>query len=197
MEQEKLVELTADIVAAHVANNTVAVGDVATLVQRIYEALSGLDQGGQEPARQEKTPVVSVRASVKPDYLVCMECGGKHKMLKRHLMNAHSMTPDQYRADYGLPREYPMVAPNYSEQRRTLAHSIGLGRRRGPAAAAAGGESAAPAEGGGGEGGGTGGTGGTGGRGRGRGKSGGGSGGSGGSGAAGGSGNGRRRKKSD
>jgi predicted transcriptional regulator len=181
MEQEKLVELTADIVAAHVANNTVSVGDMPTLVQRIYEALSGLNRDPAEQARQEKTPVVSVRASVKPDYLVCMECGGKHKMLKRHLMNAHSMTPDQYRTDYGLPREYPMVAPNYSEQRRTLAHAIGLGRRRAPAAEAAGGESsggqAAPAAA-------------AGGRGRGRPKS-------GGAAAAGGSGNGRRRKKTD
>ena len=81
MEKEKLVELTADIVAAHVVNNTVSVGDMATLVQRVYEALSGLDQGGQAPARQEKTPVVSVRASVKPDFLICMECGGSNKML--------------------------------------------------------------------------------------------------------------------
>jgi predicted transcriptional regulator len=192
MEKEKLVELTADIVAAHAANNTVAVGDMAALVQRVYEALSGLTQGDAEPARQEKTPVVSVRASVKPDFLFCMECGGKHKMLKRHLMNAHNMTPDQYRGDYGLPRDYPMVAPNYSEQRRTLAHSIGLGRRRGPAAGAG-------AESGGGEGGAAAAGGGGGGRGRGRGKSGGGgAGGSGGGagGSGGGSGNGRRRKKS-
>jgi predicted transcriptional regulator len=156
MENEKLVELTADIVSAHVQNNTVSVGDMPTLVQRIYEALAGLNTGAQETAPQEKTPVVSVRASIKPDFLVCMECGGKHKMLKRHLMNAHNMTPDQYRTDYGLPREYPMVAPNYSEQRRTLAHSIGLGRRRAPAAdgeggggAAAGGEGGGEASGGG------------------------------------------------
>jgi predicted transcriptional regulator len=141
MEREKLVELTADIVSAHVQNNTVSVGDMPNLVQRIYEALAGLDVASQEPAKQEKTPVVSVRASVKPDYLVCMECGGKHKMLKRHLMNAHSMTPDQYRTDYGLPRDYPMVAPNYSEQRRSLAHAIGLGRRRTAPAEASSGES--------------------------------------------------------
>lgn len=76
-------------------------------------------------------PVVSVRSSVKSDYIVCMECGSKQKMLKRHLQTAHSMLPDQYRQDYGLPRDYPMVAPNYSEQRRTLAHSIGLGRKKG------------------------------------------------------------------
>ena len=150
MENEKLVELTADIVSAHVQNNTVSVGDMPTLVQRVYEALSGLNTGAQEAAPQEKTPVVSVRASIKPDFLVCMECGGKHKMLKRHLMNAHNMTPDQYRTDYGLPREYPMVAPNYSEQRRTLAHSIGLGRRRGPAAEGEGGGDAGAGAGGGG-----------------------------------------------
>jgi predicted transcriptional regulator len=186
MEQEKLIELTADIVAAHVANNTVSVGDMPALVQRVYEALSGLREGGEQQARQEKTPVVSVRASIKPDFLVCMECGGKHKMLKRHLMNAHNMTPDQYRTDYGLPRDYPMVAPNYSEQRRTLAHSIGLGRRRTPAADAGGGEGgggeAAAGESGGGAA--------TGGRGRGRGKA---SGGGSASGGAGG-GNGRRKK---
>jgi predicted transcriptional regulator len=133
MENEKLVELTADIVAAHVTNNTVSVGDMTALVQRVYEALSSLNAGSDEAQRALKTPIVSVRSSIKPDYIVCMECGGKHKMLKRHLMNAHKMTPDQYRADYGLPREYPMVAPNYSEQRRALAHSIGLGRRRPPA----------------------------------------------------------------
>ena len=132
MENEQLVQLTADIVAAHVANNNVAVGDVGNLVQRVYEALSGLDKPGAEAEAAEKTPVVSVRSSIKPEYIVCMECGAKQRMLKRHLMTAHGMTPDQYRTDYGLPREYPMVAPNYSEQRRALAHSIGLGRKRGP-----------------------------------------------------------------
>jgi predicted transcriptional regulator len=152
MENEKLVELTADIVAAHVANNSVSVGDMPTLVQKIYEALAGLDQSSQAAAKQDKTPVVSVRASIKPDFLVCMECGGKHKMLKRHLMNAHNMTPDQYRTDYGLPREYPMVAPNYSEQRRSLAHSIGLGRRRAPAAPEGGAPSGGAATNGGGRG---------------------------------------------
>ncbi|HEY0032857.1 MAG TPA: MucR family transcriptional regulator [Devosia sp.] len=129
MEQETLISLTADIVAAHVANNTVAVGDVGNLVQRVHEALAGLGAPAVEEP-EEKKAVVSIRASIKPDYLICMECGGKHKMLKRHIQNAHGMTPDQYRTDYGLPREYPMVAPNYSEQRRSLAHSIGLGRRR-------------------------------------------------------------------
>jgi predicted transcriptional regulator len=134
MENEQIVQLTADIVAAHVANNNVAVGDVGNLVQRVYEALAALDQPAAEPQQAEKTPVVSVRSSIKPEYIVCMECGAKQRMLKRHLMTAHQMTPEQYRTDYGLPREYPMVAPNYSEQRRALAHSIGLGRKKGPAA---------------------------------------------------------------
>jgi predicted transcriptional regulator len=136
MENEQLVQLTADIVAAHVANNNVAVGDVGNLVQRVYEALSGLEKPADGGPAVEKTPVVSVRASIKPEYIVCMECGAKQRMLKRHLMTAHQMTPDQYRTDYGLPREYPMVAPNYSEQRRSLAHAIGLGRKKDGAAPA-------------------------------------------------------------
>ena len=128
MENEQLVELTADIVSAHVANNNVAVGDVATLVERVYQALSSLGTPSPEP-QQEKTPIVSVRASIKPEYLVCMECGRKQKTLKRHLENAHGMSPDQYRADYGLPRDYPMVAPEYSKKRSQMAHAIGLGRK--------------------------------------------------------------------
>ena len=120
MKNEQLVELTADIVSAHVSNNTVAVGDVANLVQRVHEALVTLGQPTPEP-QQEKTPIVSVRASIKPDFLVCMECGRKQKTLKRHLQNAHGMSPDQYRTDYGLPRDYPMVAPNYSKRRSEMA----------------------------------------------------------------------------
>jgi predicted transcriptional regulator len=145
MENEQLVQLTADIVAAHVANNNVAVGDVGNLVQRVHEALSGLTGPGESAAAAEKTPGVSVRASIKPEYIICMECGAKQRMLKRHLMTAHQMTPDQYRTDYGLPREYPMVAPTYSEQRRSLAHAIGLGRKKdgsAPAAAAPDGDGA-------------------------------------------------------
>jgi predicted transcriptional regulator len=128
MENEDLIELTAAVVVNYVANNRVATNDVAGVVQQVYGALAGLGEPQEEPA-QAKSPVVSVRASVKPDHIVCMECGTKHKMLKRHVMSAHKMTPAQYRADYGLPDSYPMVAPNYSEQRRSLAKSIGLGRR--------------------------------------------------------------------
>jgi predicted transcriptional regulator len=127
-ESNILTELTADIVAAHVSHNIVAVGDVADLIQRVHEALSSVGESG-EPAVAGKTPVVSVRASVKPDYIVCMECGRKQKTLRRHLQSAHGMTPWQYRTDYGLPESYPMVAPNYSEKRRELAKTIGLGRK--------------------------------------------------------------------
>jgi predicted transcriptional regulator len=129
VEGESLITLTADIVAAHVANNSVGVGDIGNLVQQVHEALAGLGQH-EEKAPEAKTPLVSVRASVKPDYIVCMECGRRQKMLKRHLQNAHGMSPEQYRADYGLPREYPMVAPNYSQLRGELARASGLGRRR-------------------------------------------------------------------
>jgi predicted transcriptional regulator len=131
MENESLITLTADIVSAHVANNSVAVGDVANLVAQVHAALAKLGQPQASAPPAAKIPVVSVRASIKPDYIVCMECGQKQKMLKRHLQTNHNMSPDQYRSDYGLPKEYPMVAPTYSEQRRTLANNIGLGRKKG------------------------------------------------------------------
>lgn len=135
MQEEELVTLTADIVSAHVANNNVAVGDLAGLIRNVHGALAALQAAPAEAAPEPKKAAVSVRASVKPDYLVCMECGSRQKMLKRHLSSAHGMTPAQYRADYGLAADYPMVAPNYSESRRALAHSIGLGRKRSAAAA--------------------------------------------------------------
>ena len=127
--QETMITLTADIVAAHVSNNSVAVNDLPTLISNIHGALSALV--GPAPAAPEvkQEPAVSIRASIKPDYVVCLEDGKKLKMLKRHLMTHYNMTPDQYRAKWGLPADYPMVAPNYAEQRRTLAKSIGLGTK--------------------------------------------------------------------
>lgn len=128
-DAETLITLTADIVAAHVSNNSVSVNDLPQLIQNVHGALSGL--GGQAPEPEVKLePKVSIRASVKPDYLVCLEDGKKLKMLKRHLMTHYNMTPDQYRQKWGLAADYPMVAPNYAEQRRTLAKSIGLGTKR-------------------------------------------------------------------
>jgi predicted transcriptional regulator len=134
MDQQTLVTLTADIVAAHVANNNVAMNEVPELVRKIHEALVKLGQP-EAPPPEEKRPVVSARASIRPDYLVCMECGIKQKLLRRHLRTAHKLTPEDYRRDYGLPPSYPMVAPNYSDRRRTLAHASGLGRRDPPASA--------------------------------------------------------------
>jgi predicted transcriptional regulator len=126
---ETLITLTADIVAAHVSNNSVAVNDLPQLIQNVHGALAGL--GGQAQAPEVKLePKVPIRSSIKPDYLVCLEDGKKLKMLKRHLMTHYNMTPDQYRQRWGLNSDYPMVAPNYAEQRRTLAKSIGLGTKR-------------------------------------------------------------------
>lgn len=127
---ETLITLTADIVAAHVSNNSVAVSDLPNLISNVHGALSGLGTDADSSAARPE-PAVSVRASIKPDYIVCLEDGKKLKMLKRHLMTHYSMTPDEYRSKWGLPRDYPMVAPNYAEQRRSLAVKIGLGRKPG------------------------------------------------------------------
>jgi len=127
--QETLITLTADIVAAHVSNNSVAVSDLPLLIQNVHGALVGLGVAKPEPEVKQE-PAVSIRSSVKPDYIVCLEDGKKLKMLKRHLMTHYQMTPDQYRAKWNLPADYPMVAPNYAEQRRTLAKKIGLGTKR-------------------------------------------------------------------
>jgi predicted transcriptional regulator len=133
--QETLITLTADIVAAHVSNNSVAVSDLPVLISNVHSALTGL--GGTAPTPEVKQePAVSVRSSIKPDYIVCLEDGKKLKMLKRHLMTHYQMTPEQYRTKWNLPADYPMVAPSYAEQRRSLAKKIGLGtkRRKTPAA---------------------------------------------------------------
>ena len=127
--QETLITLTADIVAAHVSNNSVAVSDLAVLITNVHGALAGLGDGAPVPEVKQE-PAVSIRASIKPDFIVCLEDGKKLKMLKRHLMTHYQMTPEQYRAKWNLPADYPMVAPNYAEQRRTLAKKIGLGTKR-------------------------------------------------------------------
>jgi predicted transcriptional regulator len=129
-QDEMLITLTSDIVAAHVSNNTISVEQVPTLISTVYGALAGL--GGSEPQEEARPePAVSVRASVKRDHLVCLEDGKKMKMLKRHLMTEHGMTPDEYRQRWGLGADYPMVAPEYAETRRDLAVKIGLGRKPG------------------------------------------------------------------
>ncbi len=128
--KETLITLTSDIVAAHVSNNDVAVGDLPGLITNVYSALANL---GETPVVEETKPepAVAIRNSVKPDYIVCLEDGKKLKMLKRYLRTNYDMTPEEYRARWGLPADYPMVAPNYAEKRRDLAKKIGLGRKPG------------------------------------------------------------------
>ena len=127
--EDTLLTLTADIVAAHVSNNSVAVNDLPNLIQNVHAALTGIS-GSTAAPEPKAEPKVSIRSSIKPDAIACLECGKKQKMLKRHLMTNHQMTPAEYRQKWGLSPDYPMVAPNYAEQRRTLAKSIGLGTKR-------------------------------------------------------------------
>ena len=127
--EDTLLTLTADIVAAHVSNNSVAVNDLPNLIQNVHSALTVISRSSSAPEPKPE-PKVSFRSSIRPDYIVCLEDGKKLKMLKRHLMTHYDMTPDQYRQKWGLSADYPMVAPNYAEQRRTLAKSIGLGTKR-------------------------------------------------------------------
>ena len=125
----ELLALTADIVASHFANNTVAPAEVPGVIESVYATLARLGTPVVVPVPKQE-PAVSIRSSIKPDHIVCLEDGKKLKMLKRHLMTRYGMTPDDYRTKWGLPGDYPMVAPNYAEQRRTLAKSIGLGTKR-------------------------------------------------------------------
>ena len=126
----ELLALTAEIVAAHVGNNAVAGNEIGALIQSVFDTLRGL--ATDEPAASiELTPAVPIRRSVTDDHIACLEDGKKLKMLRRHLMTHYDMTPDDYRAKWGLPADYPMVAPNYAEKRRALAKEIGLGTKGG------------------------------------------------------------------
>lgn len=127
---EMLITLTADIVAAHVSNNSVAVSDLPVLIGNVHSALAGLS-GAPATVAAPLEPAVPIRNSIKREFIVCLEDGKKLKMLKRHLMTHYGMTPDDYRAKWGLASDYPMVAPAYAETRRMLAKKIGLGRAPG------------------------------------------------------------------
>jgi len=130
---EDILALTAKIVAAHVSNNPVPLSDLPGLIHQVHQALTGV--GSNTAAAVRPQPAVPVKKSVLPDYIVCLEDGKKLKMLKRHLKTAYNLTPEQYRERWGLPADYPMVAPNYAKQRSQLARDVGLGtkskRRRG------------------------------------------------------------------
>ncbi len=129
IENETLLTLTADIVSAHMSNNTVATGDIGPLIQKVHAALQAIDAPQEtEMAPVKPTGAVSLRASIRPQHLVSMIDGKSYKMLKRHL-SLNGYTPETYREAFDLPRDYPMVAAEYAEKRRALAHKIGLGRK--------------------------------------------------------------------
>ena len=127
-EAVDLLGLTTEIVAAHVSNNQVSVEELPVLISQVYRSLASIGNA-PEPVAEKPQPAVSVKRSVHPDYIVCLEDGKKLKMLKRHLKTSYNMTPEDYRERWGLPPDYPMVAPNYALQRSRLAKEIGLGTR--------------------------------------------------------------------
>lgn len=123
----ELLKLTAEIVAAHVSNNTLPASELPQLISQVYASLS--DTGKATSTEERPAPAVPVKKSVMPDHIVCLEDGKKLKMLKRHLKTSYDLTPEQYRERWGLPADYPMVAPNYAKRRSALAKEIGLGKR--------------------------------------------------------------------
>lgn len=127
-DNTELLTLTADIAAAYVSNNTVQASDVPSVIQTIYRALAGVGSAAATPTPEPQKPAVPIKKSITPDFLVSLEDGKKYKSLKRHLRTQYNMSPEDYRAKWGLPKDYPMVAPNYAASRSALAKSMGLGR---------------------------------------------------------------------
>ena len=125
---DQLLRMTTEVVAAYVSNNTLPTGQLADVIASVYSSLRALDHGPMDGRGDAMKPAVPVRKSITPDYLICLEDGKKLKMLKRHLRSTYGLTPDAYRAKWGLPADYPMVAPNYAEARSAFAKQIGLGR---------------------------------------------------------------------
>ncbi|HWI29085.1 MAG TPA: MucR family transcriptional regulator [Stellaceae bacterium] len=128
---EELLRMTAEVVAAYVSNNPLPTAQLAEVIGAVYQSLKTLDGKGAEGRTEALKPAVPIRKSITPDYLVCLEDGKKLKMLKRHLRSTYNMTPDDYRHKWNLPADYPMVAPNYAQQRSAFAKKIGLGRGTG------------------------------------------------------------------
>ena len=122
------IEMTTDIVAAYLSNNPVAAADLPALIQSVHQALTSVASGAAAPQAAAQEPAVPVKKSVNPDYLICLEDGRRFKSLKRHLRTQYDMSPEDYRAKWGLPRDYPMVAPNYAQARSALAKQMGLGQ---------------------------------------------------------------------
>ncbi len=136
-DKSEIIEMTAEIVAAYVENNTLATADLPALIQSVHRALAGIATGNETVEATPKEPAVPIRRSITPDHLVCLEDGRKFKSLKRHLRTKYNMSPEDYRAKWGLAKDYPMVAPNYAKARSELAKQMGLGQggRQAPKAA--------------------------------------------------------------
>jgi predicted transcriptional regulator len=137
MAEEELLRMTADVVAAYVSNNTLPTTQLAEVISAVYGSLKSLEGQVAQLRPEPLKPAVPIRKSVTPEFLICLEDGKKLKMLKRHLRSTYNMTPDEYRARWGLAPDYPMVAPNYAERRSEFAKKIGLGRGAGRPAARA------------------------------------------------------------
>ena len=127
-DKSEIIEMTADIVAAYVGHNSVAAGDLPSLIQSVHRALAGVSSGVEAVEAAPKEPAVPIKRSVTPDHLICLEDGRKFKSLKRHLRTKYNMSPEDYRAKWGLAKDYPMVAPNYAKARSELAKQMGLGQ---------------------------------------------------------------------
>ena len=132
-DHDNLLMLTSDIVSAYLSNNTVAAGEISDVIEQVYKTLSGVKAKSGGLMADRPQPAVPIKKSVMPDYIVCLEDGKKLKMLRRHLKTAYNMSPEQYRERWGLPSDYPMVAPSYAQKRSRLAKEIGLGTNRSPA----------------------------------------------------------------
>ena len=131
LAEEELLRMTADVVAAYVSNNTLPTAQLAEIINAVYGSLKGLEGQVVQPPSEPLKPAVPIRKSITPEFLICLEDGKKLKMLKRHLRSTYNMTPDEYRAKWGLAPDYPMVAPNYAARRSEFAKRIGLGRGTG------------------------------------------------------------------
>ena len=129
-EKNEVIEMTADIVSAYVGNNTVSAAELPALIQSVHRALAGVSGGAEVVEAAPRDPAVPIRRSITPDFIICLEDGRKFKSLKRHLRTHFKLTPEQYREKWGLPSDYPMVAPNYATSRSKLAKNMGLGQKR-------------------------------------------------------------------
>lgn len=128
-DKNTLIDMTAEIVSAYVGNNEISASELPSLIQQVYNSLSDVTQGVFSPETEPLKPAIPLKRSVTPDYIVCLEDGKKFKSLKRHLRAHYDISPDEYRAKWGLPKDYPMVAPNYAKARSNLAKQMGLGQK--------------------------------------------------------------------